>query len=168
MMQISIQQILAPHVRILVLAGLAFAAVPQVSFAAQVDPMIGTWKLNLARSTYTTGPAPRSATLTFQNTNGVLTDTAEAVLPNGSSGKLVLQHIYDGQPHPTTGSADIDASAYTKVDANTIIYTRMKGGKVTGVGTEELSADGKTLTINATAINAAGQKLSSVTVYEKQ
>jgi hypothetical protein len=156
--------------RILLSVTLAVAsavAIPHVAFA-QSDPLIGTWKLNLARSTYTPGSAPRSATLSFQNTGGVLTDTAEAVLPDGSSGKLVLLQIYHGQPHPTTGSADLDSSAYTKVDANTIICTRMKGGKVITVGTEILSADGRTLTISATGINAAGQKLSNVTVYEKQ
>ena len=32
---------------------------------AQADPAIGTWKLNLAKSKYVPGPAPKSNTITI-------------------------------------------------------------------------------------------------------
>jgi hypothetical protein len=76
--------------------------------------------------------------------------------------------INDGQTHPTTGSPDFDASAYTRVDANTWIFTRMKAGKVVGVGTSVLSQDGRTCTNTFRGIDAAGQPMNYVQVYDKQ
>jgi hypothetical protein len=43
-------------------------------------------------------------------------------------------HIYDGQPHPSTGNPNYDASAYTQVDANTLSLARFKAGKLIAVG----------------------------------
>jgi hypothetical protein len=51
-------------------------------------------------------------------------------------------HIYDGTPHPSTGSQTIDASAYARVDANTVIFTRLKAGKLVATGTGVVSQDG--------------------------
>jgi hypothetical protein len=48
----------------------------------------------------------------------------------GSSATAVFMHIYDGMPHPSTGLSFWDASAYTRVDANTIILSRFKAGKL--------------------------------------
>jgi hypothetical protein len=36
----------------------------------------------------------------------------------------VLLHIYDGQPHPTTGNPLYDSSAYLRLDANTVLEDR--------------------------------------------
>ena len=48
------------------LLGLAVAtALPQIGFA-QSNPWIGTWKADLAKSTFSPGPPPRSMTVTFQ------------------------------------------------------------------------------------------------------
>jgi hypothetical protein len=53
-------------------------ALPRIAFA-QSDPLIGTWKLNLARSTYSPGPPPRSQTATFQAEGQGLRETLEAI-----------------------------------------------------------------------------------------
>src|ERR1700704_2548306 len=47
----------------LALLGFAVAALPQAGFA---QTNMGNWKLNLAKSTYNPGPAPRSSTFNFQ------------------------------------------------------------------------------------------------------
>jgi len=77
-------------------------------------------------------------------------------------------HIYDGQPHPTTGSPDFDASSYTWVDANTYIIGRFKAGKLVQTGTGVVSQDGKTYTNTATGIDANGRPANGVGVYDKQ
>ena len=41
------------------------SALPQSGFA-QGTPLIGTWKLNLEKSKYSPGPAPKSGTTTFE------------------------------------------------------------------------------------------------------
>jgi len=53
-------------------------AVALFGFAALLiaaDPAIGTWKLNVAKSKYTPGPAPNSATITYEETFGTFEES---------------------------------------------------------------------------------------------
>lgn len=166
---VSVSTLVARRVFISILAASALAvALPQAGFAAQTDPLIGTWKLNLAKSTFAPGLAPRSSTLTYQGAGATLTATTEAVDSAGKTTKVVFMRIYDGQPHATTGSPDYDASAYTRVDANTYIISRTKAGKLVEVDTQVISQDGRTNTVTARGVNAAGQPANFVQVFEKQ
>ena len=148
------------------LLGLAIAAFPQVGFA-QSSPLIGTWKLNLDKSKLV-GPPPRSATLTYTQDGQNIRSTAQGIDAQGNSTTVVFMHIYDGMPHPTTGSPVYDASAYTRVDGNTLIVARFKAGKLVLIGTLLVSQDGKTLTGPQTGTLANGQPGNTILVYEKQ
>src|SRR5215831_17360087 len=88
----------------LFLAALLATAIPEIALA-QSNPLIGTWKLNLAKSKYMGAPPPRSTTLTFVADGQNLTNTADTVDAQGQTVKTVFTHIYDGKPHPTTGVA---------------------------------------------------------------
>jgi len=150
------------------LLGLAVAtALPQVGFA-QSNPLIGTWKLNLAKSTYPPGEAPRSGTLNYTQDGQNIRNTSQGIDAQGNPTTIVFMHIYDGQPHSTTGSPVFDASAYTRLDANTLVFTRSKAGKLVGVGTALVSQDGKTWTVTQTGADANGRPANSVAVYDKQ
>ena len=148
------------------LLGLAIAASPQVSFA-QSSPLIGTWKQNLDKSKLV-GPPPRINTLTYTQDGQNIRGTNQTIDAQGNSTTVVLMHIYDGMPHPTTGSPVWDASAYTRVDANTIILSRFKAGKLVAIGTGVLSQDGKTVTFATTGTQANGQLGNTISVYDKQ
>jgi hypothetical protein len=67
------------------------------AFSQGVDPLIGTWKLNLEKST-STAPLPRSVTLTWSWEGQNLIDTAEGVDAQGQSRRMVFRHTYDGKP----------------------------------------------------------------------
>jgi hypothetical protein len=67
---------------------------------------------------------------------------------------------FDGKPYPTTGG-DARKISYKRVDANTIERTQDRNGALT-IDTEQVSKDGKTLTIKASTGNAAPR------VFEKQ
>jgi hypothetical protein len=165
---VSNPNLVARRVFTSILAASAFAvALPQAGFA-QADPVLGTWKLNLAKSTYAPGQAPRSLTVTYQGAGANLTATADTIDAAGNAAKAVFVRIYDGQPHPTTGSPDYDASAYTRVDANIYIISRTKAGRFVEVDTQVLSQDGRTNTITTRGITAAGQPTNIVQVYDKQ
>jgi hypothetical protein len=151
-----------------IIAGFVFAIALSQSGYAQSDPIVGTWSLNAARSTFPPGQALRSQTVTFQGTGANKTATVEAVDAQGKATRVVLLHIYDGQPHPTAGSPDADASAYTRIDANTIILTRMKAGKLAGVGSLVVSPDGRTLTVSGTGASGTGQQGNYVLIMDKQ
>jgi hypothetical protein len=87
-----------------VAAGLTLPA-----FGQGVDPPIGTWKLNLEKSTFTGAVAPpKSATATWAGEGQNLIDTNEGVDAQGQPFKIIFRHIYDRMPHPTTGSPDYE------------------------------------------------------------
>ena len=64
---------------------------------------------------------------------------------------------FDGKPYPTTGG-DAREISYKRIDANTIERTQNRNGKI-AVDTEQVSKDGKTLTI---------KQENGVRVYDKQ
>ena len=142
-------------------------ALPQAGLA-QSNPWLGMWKLNLAKSTYAPGQAPRSSTYNFQGAGANLTNTVETVDAAGSSTKTVNPHIYDGQVHPITGNPNVDTRMYTRADANTVISASMKAGKLVQVTTIVLSQDGRTITTSTRGTDARGQQVNSVAVYDKQ
>jgi hypothetical protein len=97
-----------------------------------------------------------------------LKNTTEGVDPEGKPVKALFIHIYDGKPYPTTGVPGIDSSAYTRVDANIVKFTRMNAGKVVQTGSHVVSSDGKTLTVITWGTDASGREINNVAVYDKQ
>ena len=49
------------------------------------DPAIGTWKLDAAKSKYTPGPPPKSATITYEETADGIKRTGESVDAEGKT-----------------------------------------------------------------------------------
>jgi hypothetical protein len=151
------------------LLGLAIV-LPQAAFA-QSNPfksLVGTWKLNLAKSTYSPGPLPRSGTLTFQEEGQGLRSTVETIDAQGNPTKRVNVIFDDGKSHPTTGVPGYDASSIKTVNDFTIWDLRTKAGKVVQTLIVTISPDGKTHTIATTGVDATGQQINNVAVYDKQ
>ena len=142
-------------------------ALPQAA-TAQSNPWLGMWKLNLAKSSYPPGQAPKSSTYNFQAAGANLTNTVETVDAAGTSTKVVNPHIYDGQVHPITGNPNVDTRMYARPDANGVISASMKAGKLVQVTTIVLSQDGRTITTTTRGANAKGELVNSVAVYDKQ
>ena len=133
------------------------------------DPWIGTWKLNTAKSKYDPGPAPRSSTLTMTAANGAIKQTVETIpassfLPSRSE----LTAKFDGQDAPVKGNPNADTSAYKRIDGRTYEVISKLGGKVTLTSRVVISADGKTRTVTQTGVNAQGQKVNNILVYDRQ
>jgi hypothetical protein len=146
---------------IVITAGLTLPA-----FGQGVDPLAGSWKLNVEQSTYVGLPAPKSLILTWTGEGQNFTDTAEGVDAQGQATHVVFRHIYDGMPHPTTGSPDYDSTTYTRI-GNTINSVRFRAGKPVEVG-QAVIAPGKTYTLTAQGVAANNQPYNYVLVFERQ
>ena len=149
------------------LLGLAIAALPQVGFA-QSDPWLGTWKLNLAKSKYGPVSLPKSLTVTVQEEGQNHKVTAVGIDAEGKPISSVVMWIYDGMPHPVTGTPNFDAIATTRVDAYTTIISRTKAGKLVRASIDVVSQDGKTHTGTTAGIEANGRQFNIINVYDKQ
>jgi hypothetical protein len=148
-----------------VLAALLGGAV----LAQTTDSQVGNWKLNLAKSTYSPGPAPKSATTKIEAVGAGTKVTVDQTLADGTTRHYEFTANYDGKDSPVAGNnPDADMVARTRINANTIQTVSKKGGKVTTTQTSTVSADGKTRTVTTKGVNGAGQTVNNVAVYEKQ
>ena len=134
---------------------------------AQTDPHVGTWILNLEKSKYAPGTAPKSQTSVFAAAEQGLKVTTTAV---GASGTTNTEYTatFDGKDHPVKGNPDWDTTALKRIDPRTIEFTRKKGGKVVQTARSVVAADGKTRTVTVTGVNAQGQKVNTVALYIKK
>src|SRR5215510_4835147 len=149
------------------LAVCLFVMSPLSNFA-QADPIIGTWKLNLAKSKFSPGPPPKSQTVTYEAVGQGVKVTAKGTDAEGKPLDIQTTANYDGKDYPVTGIPDWDTIAWKRIDAYKIEVTRKKAGKVVSTATNVVSNDGKTRTITEKGVNAKGEKISITWVYEKQ
>jgi hypothetical protein len=147
------------------LLGLAVAG-PQIA-SAQSDPLLGTWQINLSKSKYSPGPPPRSQAMSIQAEGQNLKGTVTGTDTSGNPINFMATFVFDGMPHPT-GNPNGDATAYTRVDAYTVIRSLTKAGKLVETLTFVVSPDGKTLTITTNGIAANGRPFNNVAVADKQ
>ena len=132
------------------------------------DPAIGTWKLNAAKSKYTPGPAPKSATLTYEETADGIKRTGETVDAEGKTTSFEYTAKFDGKDYPVTGSDLYDAISLKRINEQTAEGTLKKSGKVLSHARRVVSKDGKVMTLTMTGTNPKGEKMHNVAVYDKQ
>jgi hypothetical protein len=152
--------------RRIILACVLAAALGAPAFGQGVDPLVGTWKMNVGKSLAIGIPQFQSLIQSYSGEGQNFIDTVDAVNDQGQVTRSVFRHIYDGVPHPTTGNPDYDSTAYTRI-GNTINGVRFRQGKTVEV-MQGVIVPGKTYTITAEGIAANGQPYHYVLVLERQ
>jgi hypothetical protein len=147
--------------------GLAAVTLPEKALA-QSDPLVGLWKLNLQKSTFSPGPLPKSRTITAQAIEGGHNFTVDSVDAQDKTTKAVLTGISDGKSHPVAGQSVFDAWSSKQISDSTTWVIETKGGKVVQTLVGELSADRKVWTITTAGTTEDGKPLYNVAVYDKQ
>ena len=153
-----------------VIAVLVFS---QMTFAA--DMLSGTWKLNLAKSTFSPANlAPKSGTTTWVVAPGGVNTVTNGVDSKGRKTHSEYTAKFDGQDISWKGtidgslSADQDAVAWKKVDDYTFELTNKLKGQVLTTQRTVISKDGKSRTNTITGKNAQGVTVNNTQIYEKQ
>ena len=142
--------------------------------SAQGELRVGTWKLNLAKSTFNQGPAPKSVTIKIEAAGAGYKTIVDTVESDGRVRHFEATANADGKDYPriTTDGGLLpngDVVALTRLDANTTRTIQKKDGKVIITRTSVMSSDGKTMTTTTTDTNALGQtSVNSVGVFDKQ
>ena len=149
---------------------MTFAAVACATVHAQGNPLVGTWKLNVAKSKFDPGPGPKSLTRTVAAQGDGVKYTFEGVSADGKSLSYGFSVTFDGKDNPIDGSmpSGADTISAKRTDPHHFVATLKKGGKVIGTSKVEVSKDGKTATVDSTGTNAAGAKVHDVQVFDKQ
>jgi hypothetical protein len=147
---------------------IALFALAVVATAQSKDPFVGNWRLNVAKSKYSS-PAPKSTTSTYETAGKGYRVSVRTEPASGPVQQWSYTTNLDGMDAPVTGNnPNADAIAVKRLDATTLELVNKKGGKVTTTQRNVVSADGKTRTVTTTGIDAQGQKVNNVAVFEKQ
>ncbi|HYP05569.1 MAG TPA: hypothetical protein VER03_04975, partial [Bryobacteraceae bacterium] len=132
------------------------------------DPIVGTWKLNLAKSKFNPGPSPKSSTVTYTEEGDWLVLKIDNVTADGKSAGRNSRYKLDGKEYPYEspyGKGTITAKRTGERQVTATV--KLEGGNSY---TQEnvISADSKTRTITITGKNAQGQAMKNTVVYDRQ
>ena len=150
---------------------LLFVGLFAIAAQAQQDPFLGTWKQNMAKSSY--DPAnltPRAGTTLKREAWG--TDgwklTTDGMDAQGNKTHEEYSAKFDGKDYPRTGSQDYNMQSLKKIDSNTVVTVAKKNGTVVRMIRGIVSKDGKTYSTVSVGYNAQGVAYHNVTVFDKQ
>src|SRR5262245_29831908 len=84
------------------------------------DPLVGTWKLNLAKSKYNPGPTPKNVTFTYTEEGDWLVAKNETVEADGKSHGSNNRWKTDGKEYPfQTVGGESGTISFKTMNANT-------------------------------------------------
>jgi len=150
--------------RLLSVAVLAVFA-SAMPLAQAPDPLLGTWKLNPAKSKGNF----KSGTSVFESAGDGIKATVDLVAADGTAYHWTFSGKYDGKDNAVTGKNPYgDAVAFTRSNANTYNVVVKKDGKQVVTQTITVAADGKTRTTTVKGTDAKGQPIEGTSFYEKQ
>jgi hypothetical protein len=120
-----------------ILFSLFFGALVTIGGAALAasgapDPVIGTWKLNTAKSTTSTGPTTGSESRTYSQDAQGFTVVINSVAADGKATSSKTTCHLDGKSYPVAGNADFDSISGKQTDANTADFSMSRMGKAVG------------------------------------
>ena len=136
------------------------------------DKFVGTWVLNLPKSTHDGAPAPKSVIRTFDyERGGTILVTAHTTSATGSLSFVHYLFTLDGREYeelsrgPSRSTTMLSAR---KIDDSNIDLTFSRDGKPYIWHSWNISGDGRTLTVKRRSTTADGKPTSFVQIYEKQ
>jgi hypothetical protein len=151
------------------LVGAVIVAGAATGIAQGTDPAYGTWKLNLAKSKFSPGPAPKEATVVIEAAGPGRKVVVTGIAADGTPVSWGYSGNLDSKDIRLTGTnPDADVVAIKRMAPNATRSTYKLAGKRTLVSGVSVSADGKTLTVATTGVNAKGQTVKNTQVFEKQ
>jgi|ERR1035438_3495336 hypothetical protein len=124
---------------------------------AQENPVVGTWKLNLEKSKFPSGMAPKSMTRTVSADGDKVKYSFEGEGHDGKALNYSFTVTYDGKDNEVAGSG-------MPYGADHIAIKRLSSHKFSST----LKKDGKTTTIISKGKDTSGKEVSSTSVYDRQ
>jgi hypothetical protein len=147
----------------------AMLAIGAGAAVAATNPAVGTWEMNLAKSTIDAKDAPRSETFIFANSDKGITLTSKITAADGKQSTHAGDPSpWDGIAHATTDSTDHDSVMAKSVGVGIVRYSFTKAGAVVNSGTLAVSKDGAMLTIAGARSSAKGGKAYYNTVFDRK
>ena len=110
------------------------------------DRLLGTWRLDVAKSKYVPGPPPLSETRIYSKEPGGLKGVIQRRLADGREETIEYGADFDHE-YPVSGTKTYDAVKFKRIDALTAEAVLSHAGRVFGTARRTVSEDGRTMTI---------------------
>ena len=146
---------------------IAFCATGLAQTSA-VGNMLGAWKLDPARSTYSPGVPPKSLVNTIQAAGGGLKVISDGIDAEGRPTHFEWTAKFDGKDYPVKGDPTRDSISIKKLDDYTLELTNKKAGKIVNIVHAVYAKDGKSRTETRTGADAQGRQIKNVTYWVRQ
>ena len=143
----------------------ALDAFQQRSTAEPPPQLIGTWRLNVAKSKYSPGPPLRSETRVYTKQTDGVKGVVSRVYSDGRSERFEYMANF-GKDMMVTGIPEYDSVTLRKIDDLTSDAVLSHAGTVYGVARRVIGADGKTMTITFDR-KSSETPVHNVAVYDK-
>ena len=128
--------------------------------------LLGTWRLDLAKSKYFPGPGPRSETRIYTADKDGVLGAINRVYADGHTEIIEYRANYDRE-QAVTGTPAYDAITLKKIDDYTSESTLSHAGMVYGTARRVISPDGNTMTI-AFERKTTGETVRNVAMYRRE
>jgi hypothetical protein len=129
---------------------------------------VGSWKLNAAKSKFSSEAVSRAETLKFEATPAGIKLTSEGRDAQGKPMHGEYTSSFDGKDVAWTGNPSADMASPKRIDDNSYENVWKLSGKQTMTAKVVVSKDNKTLTVTQTPAGAKGEAVPSVVVYDRQ
>jgi len=151
-------------------AALLVVAVPvqlaaQREVTAESDHLLGTWRLNVAKSKYSPGPPLRSETRIYTRDAEGVKGRIDRHYADGRHEVIDYRADFDREL-PVSGTQAYDAIRLKRVDARTTEGVLSHAGRVFGTSRRTISEDGQTMTISFRR-EEPGDMINNLAVYDK-
>jgi len=140
-----------------IVATLAFCA-SGMAQKQDFKAFLGVWQINKEKTQ--NYQQQMQMIINLPSANGFISTRAQIGKENSQNSTEVHPVTLDGVPQPTTGG-DVRTIAYKLVDPHTIARTQNRNGKIS-MDTEQVSADGKTLTVTQNGVVRTYDKLADI------
>ena len=150
--------------------------------APSTDPIIGTWRVNVAKSTYSPGPPPPATLPTLRRyapiEGGWMQFVQTSINQQGDPTAQLNVFKVDGQKHAvhnvatvtallTTGKPTNVMRSYRRIDSLTTEFTTYTDGVAGPPSVRVVAKDGKSFSETTKGKNPQGQEFNNVVVYER-
>jgi hypothetical protein len=149
--------------RTLTTISVAFVTSVSLAVAQPANPRLGKWKLKQD------APPPALNIMTYEPLDGGgMKVTVESTNGQGRKSTWTYNTMFDGKDMPVSGDTRTETTAVKKIDDKINEITNKRGGKVTQVIINVLSADGKTIDNTYKNYDADGNLTTTTkAIYEK-
>src|SRR5262245_10889716 len=136
--------------------------------ALSQEPWVGTWKLNIAKSTADRDARYKRAISKIEPWQDGLKVTYDLVGMRGGVTHMEWMGKFDGKDYSVQGVDYVLTHAYTLLNDRSYEITIKIDGIVTAIAKVEVSPDGRTLTTLTNGKDGRGNNVRTIAVYEKQ